>query len=372
MVDDDPLVLEYVKLHLSGYDYDVSTACNGDEALLRIREKPWDLVLLDISMPGKTGLEVLEAIRQEHCLLSLPVIMMTAQNSTDQIVQTLEMGANDYLVKPLNIDITLARIHTQLTCKDLTVTKDEFLSLASHELKKPLMLMEDIARTLHEQLESGSTDCEKTCQDIEYLMRTAHHMSAVVEGFLNQEALKSGAVALEKHPVRLGDVVENVVRENTVYAESKGISLQSNCPAGLPEVEVDLEKIEGVIDNLVGNAIKFSPANTEVRVCTRANGENAYIEVIDAGPGLSDSDLSKLFTKYASYSNKPTGHETSSGIGLSICRFMVEQHGGQIGAKNNRNGGATFWVSLRVARSPAHGGQKTKVRKSNPKCIEES
>jgi two-component system sensor histidine kinase/response regulator len=373
IVDDDQLILELVKVRLGGYNYDVSTAGNGAAALQRIAEKQWDLVLLDITMPGQSGLEVLERIRQEHCLLSLPIIMMTSHDSPSQIVEALEIGANDYLIKPLDFDVAKARIRTQITCKELAATKDEFLSIASHDLKKPLMLMEDIAGGLHDHLVSGSADIEQARQDVEYLMRTAHHMGNVVEGFLNQEAIKSGAIALEKCRVRPGDIVEKVVQNNSVYAQSKGISVQSSCPTNMPETEVDVEKIEGVVDNLVGNAIKFSPANTKVQVCTRTDGEHVYIEVVDAGPGLSDSDLSKLFTKYARLSNKPTGRESSSGIGLSICRFMIEQHGGRIGAKNNADVGATFWLSLPiVTRSSSSDGEAAAAQELSRLDIAES
>ena len=346
LVDDDPVTTDLVKLRLSRYGYIVSTAANGAEALRHIREREYDLVLMDVMMPGLSGYEVLREIRRSHSLLSLPVIMVTAHDSRDHIVKALEAGANDYLVKPLDINIALARVRTQLTCKNLSATKDEFLFFASHDLKKPLMLMQDIAEQLHQQLPPGSTAGEQVQRDLEYLIRSAQNMTKVVEGFLNQETFRSGSIMLDKLPVRPEQIVEEVVLENDAYAKSKGITLRAEHQDYVPEVQADEQKIKEVIDNLIGNAIKFSPSGSSVHVRTRCDDEYVYIDIRDSGPGLKASDFASLFTARAVLSNKPTGNETSSGFGLAICHSLIEQHDGRIGAENNPDAGATFWIAL--------------------------
>jgi two-component system sensor histidine kinase/response regulator len=346
LVDDDPLILEHIRLHLSALGYEVTTAIDGEQALCLIDQHEWDLVLLDIQLPDISGLEILRAIRQVHCLLSLPVIMVTSQSEREQIVSTMEAGANDYLIKPLDYDIALARIQTQLTCKNLAAAKDEFLAFASHDLKKPLMLMLDIARELLIQLPPGAVASPQVIEDLEYLIHTAERMTKVVEGFLNKETFNSGILRLDKRLTFIRDIVDEVVQDNEAYAGNKQIDLAVDHDAGNPAVLVDQEKIKEVVDNLVGNAIKFSPPGTRVVLRTRADADQVYLRVCDTGPGLNDDDLSKLFTKGATLSNRPTGNEKSSGLGLFLCRSMVQQHGGQIGAANNAEKGATFWISL--------------------------
>src|SRR5205085_2296627 len=108
-------------------------------------------------------------------------------------------------------------------------------------------------------------------------------------------------------------------------------------------------RLSQVANNFVGNAIKFSPKGSGVAVVrTRSENDLVVLEVSDAGPGLKEDDLLKAFGKYARLSNRPTGGEKSSGLGLAICKQMVEMHGGQVGVRNNPEGGATFWFSLPV------------------------
>ena len=108
----------------------------------------------------------------------------------------------------------------------------------------------------------------------------------------------------------------------------------------------DPARVEQVIQNLVGNALKFSAAGTRTTVRVSALPAGVRFEVEDQGPGLTADDLTKLFRKHARLSNRPTGGEHSSGHGLAICKRMIELHGGRIGATNNPVRGATFWFEL--------------------------
>jgi signal transduction histidine kinase len=306
-------------------------------------------------------MEILAEIRRSHCLLSLPVIMLTSEDEQGRATEMLAAGANDYFIRPLDPDLSLASVETQLKYKELASAKDEFLSFASHDLKKPVMLIQDIASELRGQLMPGMLVAAEVQQDFEYLIQAADNMMHVIEGFLNKETFDSGTVKLEKHATCINQIVEEVVRENLGYAKSKGILLRIKPANRLPEVEADRQKMREVVDNLVGNAIKFSSPRTRVRISTHLESNNVCVKVSDSGPGLSEDDLAKLFVKHATLSNKPTGHETSSGMGLHICRSLIKQHGGSIGAMNNTEGGATFWIALPVS---------LQVTSSSPKQLE--
>jgi len=351
LIDDDPLTLHEAAAWLAGNGYDVTALSDGVEALLRLDAEEWDLVLLDLLLPSPAGLEVLQQIRRSRSMLNLPVIMMTSRNERSQMVEALDAGANDYLIKPIDGDIALARIRTQLNCTELATAKDEFLSFASHDLKKPLMLMQDVANELHRHLAPGICVDDRPQKDLQCLIQTARQMMNVVEGFLNSDCLASGSVKLDLQSASLNAIVAEVIQENMGYAESKGIKLESLPQNDLPKIQADPQKLRGVIDNLVGNAIKFGPAGTRVTVSTRAGQNNLYLRVCDSGPGLGCLDMEKLFTRGASPGNRPTGHEVSSGIGLFLCGSLIKQHGGQIGAENNTSGGATFWIAIPVPDS---------------------
>jgi signal transduction histidine kinase len=172
-------------------------------------------------------------------------------------------------------------------------------------------------------------------------------MQNVIDGFLNTESFAKG-IADTKRPTPLNSVVDKSIQNNTEYAKKKGIELKPELASDLPEIELDEFRITQVLDNLIGNAMKFSPKDTTTVVRTRTDGEFVYAEVSDGGPGLTEEDMKKLFQRHARLSNRPTGGESSTGVGLSLSKQLVEQHNGVIGARNNPTRGATFWIRLPV------------------------
>jgi two-component system sensor histidine kinase/response regulator len=351
VIDDDVMMREIMSNRLTRRGYHVTLAENGYQGLESITGQKFDLVLLDMMMPGMSGLEVLEEVRKSYSMLSLPVIMVTAVDQHETIITALESGANDYLVKPVNLEVALARINSQLTLNYLSKKKDEFVSFASHDLKKPLMLMLDIAYSLQQDHEAGQIASPKSYEDIELMIRTGENMKDVIEGFLNQETQKAGQIRLECDSVNLNNLIGKIVTNNSVYAQKKQIELLEDLDLTLPTVQVDELRIMEVLDNLVGNALKFSPKGTRTVLRTRHDDIFVYGEVSDSGPGIKSEDQDKLFVKRAKLSAKPTGGESSSGLGLAICRQLIDLHNGKIGARNNEEGGATFWFQIPIQTS---------------------
>ena len=347
VVDDNEMNRDLISLQLRKHGYRVSVAASGYEALELLETRKYDLILLDIMMPGMNGLDMLVEVRKQHSLLSLPVIMVTADDLEQSIIEALQRGANDYLVKPLNVPVAIARIKTQLTLKELDDLKGEFVRFASHDLKKPLIVAMDIVESLQQDCVPDQPVKPDTPDILEILFKTCNNMQNVIDGFLNTESFAKG-IADTKRPTPLNSVVDKSIQNNTEYAKKKGIVLKPELASDLPEIELDEFRITQVLDNLIGNAMKFSPKDTTTVVRTRTDGEFVYAEVSDGGPGLTEEDMKKLFQRHARLSNRPTGGESSTGVGLSLSKQLVEQHNGVIGARNNPTRGATFWIRLPV------------------------
>ena len=348
VVDDNEMNRDLMAMQLRRQGFQVALAASGREALNAVESQGFDLILLDIMMPGMNGLEVLEVVRKKHSMLSLPIIMVTADDLEQSIVDALQRGANDYLVKPLNVSVTIARVKTQLTIKELDDLKGEFVRFASHDLKKPLIVAMDIVEALQQECIPGQTVNSNTPELLALLHKTGENMQNVIDGFLNTETMNSGGGEFNRKHAPLNSVVSKSVQNNTEYARKKGVTLKQELASDLPEVELDEFRIAQVMDNLIGNAMKFSPADTITTVRTHTDGEFVYAEVSDGGPGITEEDMRKLFQRHIRLSNRPTGGETSNGIGLSLSKQFVEQHHGMIGARNNPNRGATFWIKLPV------------------------
>jgi len=349
IVDDNKISGELVRLQLTRLGYHVSLAESGPAALQIINREKIDFVLLDLHMPGMGGLEVLQRIREQHSLLSLPVIMVTADDQEQLIVDCLQNGANDYLVKPLSIPVAVARINAQLNARNLSRLKDEFLSFASHDLKKPLIVMRDIIETLQINFRQQQIDIEDTQELLQLLHKSTSNMQNVVKNFLDVESLnRDDAHRLKLKKLQLNQLICDILEINQNYASSKKVNLVGNLDQTLPEIEADQFYISQILENLIGNALKFSPPESSTCVYTHRDKDFIYTEIKDTGPGLTDSDMKCLFKRNANLSAKPTGEESSSGIGLVLAKKLVELHGGVIGARNNPDAGATFWFKLPI------------------------
>jgi signal transduction histidine kinase len=171
-------------------------------------------------------------------------------------------------------------------------------------------------------------------------------MKTIIGDFLDFHALEDGQIKLTLEAVDINELAHDALERNAGYAATKQITLSLNQERGALVVNIDKNRLNQVLENFIGNAIKFSPTGERVTVSTLRTESGIRVEISDSGPGLTDDDMKKLFVKYAKLSNMSTGGEESSGLGLAICKKIIEIQGGVTGARNNPTSGATFWFEL--------------------------
>jgi two-component system sensor histidine kinase/response regulator len=350
IVDDAASVRDVLAIKLEREGFAVSGVRTAHEAEGLIESGAVDVVLLDIRLPDENGRELLRRIRQHRSILDFPVIVVSGIDQSNEIVDALQAGANDYVAKPFDLAIVTARIRTQLALKRMKQVNDRFLRAASHDLKKPLMLMLDVARQLKVEYPAGKPMTEDGLSILDLLIQSGEFMQHIIEDLLELRAIRDGRLSLTKVPTDLGALVRQAVVRNASYAGSKGIVLDTKFAPGLPPIRGDDFRLTQVLENLIGNAIKFGPRGARVTVFVRRDGDRAVCEVVDTGPGIPEAEMPRLFEEYARIGNAPTGGESSTGLGLSICRELIALHGGEIGARNNPGGGATFWFRLPIGK----------------------
>jgi two-component system, sensor histidine kinase and response regulator len=349
IVDDNPDNLDMLSRRLIRQGYQVEVAEGGRKALELIQNQKYDLILLDIMMPEVDGFQVLTTLRKTHTITDLPIIMATAKHQSLDIIEALKLGANDYITKPFDFPVLLARMQTHLTIRQLAQLKDEFLRIASHDLKNPLWSVQTAAQMVEELVPVGAEMTPQAAKMLALVSKQTQEMQRIVEDFLDFQSAEDGQLMLNLAPTDLNEVASRAVEINLEYAHKKGTDLQLELEPNLPQIKADKARLGQVVTNFIGNAIKFSSKGaTPPMVRTCAEAEVVVLEVIDAGPGLTEEDLKKVFAKYARLSNRPTGGEKSSGLGLAICKQMIELHGGQIGVHNNADQGSTFWFRLPI------------------------
>ncbi len=335
-------------------------AGDGQSALDIIRAQAPDLVLLDVMLPEINGMKVLQALRADPATRELPVILATVLDQPHDMVYGLELGANDYLVKPVHPEILIARVRTQLKLRrlqeqrlaDLTrmqdqdAIKDKFLQIAAHDLKNPISNILAAADLLTQVDPALMAQIDGYDRILGVIRNSGLLMQSIVRDFLDHDALRSGRLTLDLRPVALNPLVESVIAQFQSTADKKQIALHADLDPAVGEVTADPARLMQIASNLIGNALKFSLPGGMVRMRTLEAGECLRVEVEDHGPGIAAEEMPLLFQEFARLRNKPTGGERSSGLGLAIARQLVELHGGLIGAKSEVGHGSTFWFEI--------------------------
>jgi ligand-binding sensor domain-containing protein/signal transduction histidine kinase len=220
--------------------------------------------------------------------------------------------------------------------------KTELLGIAAHDLKNPLAAVMGQS----EMLSSGLVPAERVADQAEAIYRASEHMLRMVDALLTTAALERGSLELSRRSVDLGRLATAVVEERKAHAERKRQRISVDAPERVV-ASADEDRLRQVIENLVSNAIKFSPRGATITVAVGRGDHVARLEVRDQGPGLSADDQRRLFQVFARLSARPTGEESSTGLGLSIVKRLVELHGGRVWAESPQAGaGSTFVVEL--------------------------
>lgn len=221
--------------------------------------------------------------------------------------------------------------------------KDEFLSIASHDLKNPLHSIQLIAQYLMNYPNEVLAEREQMYADI---LKSSKKMFAIISEYLNaHRGESSDDIAKMKHYI-LNTLLSNVVQNFKITAQEKNISIVvAKAPDSL-YVYCDENKFIQIMDNIISNALKFSPFHSEIHVVCSFKEQTIKIEVRDHGPGLTDKDKEKLFTKYATLSARPTNNENSTGLGLYIAKQLVEKMGGIIYCHSSYGNGCSFFIEL--------------------------
>jgi len=352
VVEDSDAARELLAIKLRREGYHVVEATTGRQALEVAASGNIDLVLLDIQLPDMKGLQVLRQLRLARSMLDMPVIVVSGLDHPDDVVAALQNGANDYVTKPFDLAVAMARIRTQLAARQLKQANDRFLRVASHDLKKPLLLMLDVAKQFREDQKPGAVLTTEACSSLDFLIESGQYMQRIIEDLLGLSALQQGRLRLALLPTDLGAVVRQAIARNSVYAQRKGIALDMRCERDLPHVMADDFRLMQILENLIGNALKFGPPGSHAHIAVRRDADDVLCEIVDTGPGIPQQDIDNLFAEFCTLSNRPTGNEKSTGLGLSICRELVHLHGGTIGARNNDGPGATFWFRLPLEKRP--------------------
>ena len=362
VVDDNADVRDYVSASLDA-TYHVITAKDGRDALEKVSQFLPDLIISDVMMPIMDGYTLCSKLKSHPRLKYIPIILLTARAAHEDRIQGFEAGADDYMPKPFSAREMSVRIkkllatreqryeledlNEELTCENLELReeseqKSELLRIAAHDMKNPLNAIREFAQIIKKELGEDS----EVFDPADIIHQSSDQMLHMVTSLLDSEAIEKGLITLNFKPVNINTLAAAIVRRNKHQAEKKGQQLILSISEERCLIEADKDRLFDALDNLVSNAIKYSPKNKAIRVNVRRNRSTIQFEVKDEGPGLTAEDRQNLFKKFQRLSAQPTGGESSSGLGLSIVKQIVELHNGKVWADSKSGEGSSFIIAL--------------------------
>jgi two-component system sensor histidine kinase/response regulator len=352
VVDDITKNLQVVGTMLRNAGYEVMPTTSGAQALERVRVQPPDLILLDLMMPEMDGIEVCQRLKADALTRQIPVIFLTASNEMEHLVKGFEVGAVDYVTKPFNPPELLARVRTHIELKqarerlrEMNDEKNEFMGIAAHDLRSPLNAVKGYSEMVLEDPALGRENAEL----IQKIHKASARMGEMVQNLLDANRIERGEMKLNLAPTALGPVLNSVIGTQRSHATAKQQTIHFESETTPVVVQADPSVMVQVLENLVSNAVKYSPPGREIFVHLKRLLNGVRVEVQDQGPGLSAEDRKKLFGKFARLSAKPTGGEHSTGLGLSIVKKMVEAMNGRVWCESELGQGAVFIVEFPTA-----------------------
>lgn len=362
IVDDVMSNVLLLKVLLTNEKFAIATASNGRQALEQVEKENPDLVLLDVMMPDMSGFEVAQHLKSNPNTADIPIIFLTALNSTADIVKGFQVGANDFISKPFNKEELIIRVTHQISlvaAKRLILSKteelqrtiagrDKLYSVIAHDLRSPMGSIKMVLNMLILNLPSKKIGAEMY-ELLTMANQTTEDVFSLLDNLLKWTKSQIGKLNVVYQDVDLVEVTDGVIEIFSMVASLKKIRIREMKPEKMM-VNADIDMLKTVVRNLLSNAIKFSKENSEVLVKMEEVDGMAVVSVQDHGCGISEEGQKKLLHTDTHFSTFGTNNEEGSGLGLSLCKDFVVKNGGKLWFTSKEGEGSIFSFSIPVKK----------------------
>lgn len=371
IADDEKGIRTALELLLEGEGYSVTTIGDGKSAIELIRAEDFDLVLSDVRMPGASGLEILEEIRK--MTTGPDMIIITAYGSIETAIQALKNGARDFLIKPFSNDLLKMTINRTLNVRNISEEniklrelermKKEFITMIAHELRTPLTAIKGYLKLVL----SGMAGELKTNQKefLGVVHQNSERLQNIINKMIDMGQLESADFSLHTMEANTLSVIWESITEIQENYEKKKLQLEVNLSASLKPILVDPNRMKQVIHALLDNAIAFSPPNKRIWLAVQKwsglaalkkdERPSSYVDfsdledmdyleisIKDEGPGIPEDKLTQIFEKFYQIDDLYVRQVGGVGVGLSLCKKLIELMGGKIWVRSQLGQGCEF------------------------------
>jgi two-component system, sensor histidine kinase and response regulator len=335
--------------------FEVQTAETGEQALEMMSQAVPDLMLLDLKLPGISGLDVLRQVGNRR--LPVLTVMITAYATLETAIDATKRGAYDVLPKPFTPDelrVAIRRVvkhlvvqrHARRLAEEKRQVRFQFISVLGHELKAPLAAIEGYLHLLQDG--SAGSDAAVQAQVVNRALVRASGMRTLISELLDLTRIESGQKRRDLAPVDVGDVARSALETVTSMASARGISLALHAPDRM-RVVADRGEVEILFNNLVSNAVKYNRDGGRVDVTIQPAGGVLRIDVADTGIGMTADEAARLFQDFVRIRNDKTRNIPGTGLGLSIVKKLAQLYDGDVTVETQPGTGSVFHVTLGLA-----------------------
>jgi len=367
IVDDENIVRKSLCRILSREGYHCEEANCADQAVKRLENNAIDLIILDIRMPGKSGLELLPEIKDKYP--ETAVIMVTAVTEIETAILCMKQGAADYVTKPFNLDDVLLAVNQSLEKRDQELiskkrqrsleqrlqTENEqktgFLQSVAHEIKTPLTAIIASSELLDEEI--SQTNPDQKLRIISNIARSARSIDDRVSRFIDYERMQLGKLELQKQPTEIEPLIKETTSRFLPLFAQRDQSLYVDIEETLPKLHVDKGKIEEILYNLLSNANNYSHQSGSITLRAEIKDRRVVVQVEDSAPVINDNEKDRLFEPYyRGQDAEQIDRIPGLGLGLTIAKKLVELHGGNMWIDTKTGKGNVFTFSLPINGGP--------------------
>ena len=352
VIDDEEIVLDSCTQILASGDYDLQTADNGLLGVSLIEEFKPDLIFLDLKMPGISGIEVLEKIQEIDP--AIVTIVITGFATIDSAVEAMQKGAFDFLPKPFTPDElrSITRrgmekrkfvLETMTLRREKELLREQFAAIVSHELKSPLAAVQQHLYLLSGELSEQLTEDQK--RRFERIQIRIKDLMNLIHTWLRAISVDIDTIKERFQPTSIPVVISKAVESVEQHAVRKDVTITTSISTDMQMVQGDEGTLTEAIVNILGNAIKYSPAGTQIDLTGNQVDNQVIINIADHGIGISKEDLPYIFDDFYTSSDK-NKEERGSGVGLALTKRIIEAHNGSISVDSELGQGSTFELCL--------------------------
>jgi len=351
IVDDVEENVQLLGNILQEQNFDVSFASNGKYALEVLETETPDLIMLDIMMPYMDGFEICKKIKENPRNKDIPIIFLTAKTQKEDIIKGFDMGAVDYVTKPFELSELLARVNTHLSLKlakdelkESNLTKSKFFSIITNDIKDILLGIRSFSSFMLQEI--NLNDYGNVTKYAKILNNDASKLYEFTENIIEWVNIQTNNFESSNKKIKIKELVNEVLKSFSKYIVFKKLTIEEYVDEKLI-IDTDLKAVSTILNKLLNNSIKYSYPNGKITIKAFDKEKHFEISIIDDGVGIEQTVANKIFRLDTPYPKTTgTNNEGGTGLGLIICKSLVEKIEGKIWLESKRHKGTTVYFTI--------------------------